>query len=446
MRSIFFLPVFFLILLIFCFNLFWRIGSAPVATWDEARHIASAIEMWNSGDFLVNRYYGQPDYWNVKPPLSMWAAAVGYGIFDQKYLGVRFFSLVSTFLISVVIFFWVRRQKGEVVGLFAVALFITIPTIVRFHGFRTADPDMLFILFVTLSMWSASFSRVVFIYLAYVFLGFAFLTKSFHVIAYCVVIFFYSLLLLKKGLLRRRDVVCAPIAFFIPVLPWVVARFMVDGVKFFEVMFYYDLVKRSSVVIEGHHGAWWMYLYKISKIILLPLILCTVAFRRIDFRAFVGDSRGFLVLIWIAFPLILYSLAKSKLEWYYYPLLPAISICLALVLTEVFESLTKKWRLVFGLVLVLHFCVNELRVVSSVLKIQPDPVQSVLAEISSSTRKASVYMNSLAPGGVWRQDYYAASLLIGNVNLKVGGVASFEADAGPSFLIDESGKVVGRKE
>ncbi len=82
-KIIFWLLAALAIILIFL-NFFWNVGKEPVARWDEARHIVSAIEVLQTGNFLVNTYLSNPDYWNVKPPLSIWGAALGHYIFQEK--------------------------------------------------------------------------------------------------------------------------------------------------------------------------------------------------------------------------------------------------------------------------------------------------------------------------------------------------------------------------
>lgn len=51
------------------FLCFRCLGIGAIDSWDEARHGISAYEMMQRGDWLVNTFCGEADYWNVKPPL-----------------------------------------------------------------------------------------------------------------------------------------------------------------------------------------------------------------------------------------------------------------------------------------------------------------------------------------------------------------------------------------
>lgn len=52
------------------FLLFTNLGETGISDCDEARHGINAYEMMQSGDYVVTTYRGEPDYWNLKPPLT----------------------------------------------------------------------------------------------------------------------------------------------------------------------------------------------------------------------------------------------------------------------------------------------------------------------------------------------------------------------------------------
>lgn len=53
-----------------------NLESSWVELYDEQRHAVNAYEMVVNNDYLVNTYFGETDYFNLKPPLSMWAIAL----------------------------------------------------------------------------------------------------------------------------------------------------------------------------------------------------------------------------------------------------------------------------------------------------------------------------------------------------------------------------------
>ena len=66
---------------------------------------------------------------------------------------------------------------------------------------------------------------------------------------------------------RRRWLPLAAAAgvFVLVVAPWAVARWQVDGWRFFDAMFFHDFVDRASTVLEGHEGAPYYYFYFLQK-------------------------------------------------------------------------------------------------------------------------------------------------------------------------------------
>ena len=74
------------------FLCFYRLDVKYVVSWDEARFGINAYEMRKSGNYIMNTFRYEPDYWNLKPPLSMWGTALSFLIFGYNKLGLRAFS------------------------------------------------------------------------------------------------------------------------------------------------------------------------------------------------------------------------------------------------------------------------------------------------------------------------------------------------------------------
>lgn len=77
------------------FLLFTNLGETGISDCDEARHGINAYEMMQSGDYVVTTYRGEPDYWNLKPPLTDYCIMLGYRLFGYNALGLRFYSALS---------------------------------------------------------------------------------------------------------------------------------------------------------------------------------------------------------------------------------------------------------------------------------------------------------------------------------------------------------------
>ena len=124
------------------FNVFTGLGSERIRSWDEARHGVSACEMMTSGNYIVNTYNCEPDYWNVKPVLSFYGNLLGIKLFGKSIFGFRFFSAFSYLLIAALTFLLLYREAGIGAALVGTAAFIVCPTN-WLHSFRSGDPDAL---------------------------------------------------------------------------------------------------------------------------------------------------------------------------------------------------------------------------------------------------------------------------------------------------------------
>jgi 4-amino-4-deoxy-L-arabinose transferase-like glycosyltransferase len=326
-----------------CFNVFYRLNDGIIASWDEARHGVSALEMIESGDYLVNTYEHRPDYWNAKPVLSFYPVVAGFALFGKTLLGLRVFSALAFLLTALSVALFALRYRGPAFSLLAVGIFITSIRLITRHGARTGDADAVFVMLYALSLFSvlapgAKFHR----YLIAAFLaGLAFLSKSFH--AAHLGVSLVALFFLDHGVSARsfgRGAVCLGLA-VLPVGLWAYLRMRYDGTAFFEQMLLNDVVRRASTVVEGHNGGVYYYFIKILQnfpvwlgglALLVGVSLWSARpFAAKDlpgiFRVRGAVSRRLLLVAVV--PFVMLTCSTSKLDWYLYPIFPFLSILLA---------------------------------------------------------------------------------------------------------------------
>lgn len=437
------------------FNIFYNAGGQPVGEWDEARHVVSAVEMAQSGDYIVTRYAGEPDYWNAKPPLAVWGGALGYSAAENKLLGVRLVSLLLSVLLAAAVFFYARRIAGVTAGLVASLLLLTAPSIVLKHAMRSADADIYLITFVTLGMLAFSLDRRWSAALGYAALGVGFLAKSFHAAPYGVVAFVYTLYLWRQQKLSLRDVFLLPFCFLIPILPWALARYMADGTRFFEVMFFYDVVKRSTEVIEGHDRSAFLYVLKLLSPFLVPILWMAYIASAQKTRDIFRRHHMVLPLLWVGIPLLMYSLARTRIGWYAYPMFAPVAIMAGIALVQAAERLSLRQRQAMVALVAVALLGNEARIVKKILNPTQDAVQRVMPQLSArhGSRVLPVYLEPdneiwrdyYEDTGQWRQHHYATALLLGNIRLRHGGREAFRKETSEAFLISEGGRITERQ-
>lgn len=330
-----------LVLSLTLFNLFYYLGETPIYSWDEARHGVSAYEMVKNNDFIVNTYGYKNDYWNLKPPVSFWAIALGYKIAGFNPLGLRLFSAVAALLTIFIAAMLVKYKHGAAASLICVLILTTSPKYIVIHSARTGDADALFVLFFTVAMISMILieKNRRFLYLAGLAFSLAFLTKSWHALSIALTGFIYLLFTKTLFKLKIKEWILFILSSFSPILIWGILRYSRDGFEFFNMMINYDLLARTSRTLEGHIGNKWFYVNTLRSyysmwfaILILGLFIYYISNSDLIKKDKINTEKRnyYLALIlWILVPLLAYSKASTKIYWYIYPVYIPIAIAVS---------------------------------------------------------------------------------------------------------------------
>lgn len=322
------------------FAAFFRLDSAGVNSWDEARHGINAYEMQKNGNWIVNTYRYQPDYWNLKPPLSFWAILLDFRLFGTTVLALRFYSAVSIFATVLLVSYFVCKRYGRVACLVVTALLACENMLYRYHFGRNGDADALFCLLCTLCVLSAFWAQAQkrWLFLSGLCFSLAFLDKSWHA---CILLAIVGLYLLGSRQLFHLGIriwagmlACA----FVPIGIWAVWRYTADGTAFFRGMIDRDLLARSSQPLEGHGGGVLYYvtlaLLQNALGILVFAALCALVVWLVARRGRVAAAVRadvLLLTLWIVIPFAFFSIAATKYSWYIIPTIVPVSIFCAVV-------------------------------------------------------------------------------------------------------------------
>ena len=95
---------------------FYHLGESGIQNTDEARHIVNAYEMMKSGNIWINTYRYATDYYNFKPPFSLWCIMLNFKIFGISLFSARLYAATSMFLMYalLMIFLW-KKIFGSVI-------------------------------------------------------------------------------------------------------------------------------------------------------------------------------------------------------------------------------------------------------------------------------------------------------------------------------------------
>lgn len=315
-------------------------STLELQSWDEARNVLNAWEMQKNGDWLQVTYQGQPDHWNIKPPLGTWLIAACIKLFGFSELAVRLPSLFFGTLTLLLVYGFLFRETRNI--LFSSLGAWLLGTSVAFFGqhcFTTADYDAILIFFTTLAFVSvfniffrsdkrwflplgialasgfmikslAGLTPIAFAGIAAAITRNREMIRSFHWIKYTV----FPFLLFPGIFLLLREV-------------WYKDDFLL---LFFKT----DVLNRITSAVEGHAGEWEFYIHNMNyrfeegqKIFLAGLILFagTMFFRRSLLPRPLSGSLFYVLLCPVAW-LVIFSVPQTKISWYALPAYPLMLI------------------------------------------------------------------------------------------------------------------------
>lgn len=437
-----------IVLLVAGFNLFYNLNNEPIRNWDEARHGVNAYEMLNRGDFIVNTFGDQIDYYNLKPPLSYWVIMAGYKIAEFTPLGLRIFSALSALITIIITAGFVRYKHGDLASLIAAAVITTTSQYIISHCARTGDADSIFVLFFTGSMLSMVLieKNRKWLYLSGLLFSLAFLAKSWHAGAIACIGGIYLLLSGIVFKLKLKEWLFFLGSSVLPILIWAVARFTRDGWTFFDKMISYDLLSRTAVPLEGHEGGLdyyyetLKYYYKYWLIIFALGFILFILFCRKDMKKY--DRRYFLALfLWILVPFLLFTKAKTKLSWYIMPIYPPMAICIGIFLGALLrkESLSRIFRFTIAMLLLVALYKNERMIQPVIMYPEASGTQQTLKSLKDSNRfrGSNIYTlcGSYGDDTYWDQGDFLAAELYADLKPINGGLDKFITDYSKDVLL-----------
>ena len=149
-NSLYFIGFLLLIGLI-CFLSFYKLDLKYVDPWDEARHGVNAYEMMQNGNYIVNTFGYEPDYWNLKPPLSFYGIILGFKLFGYSVMGLRFYSACAYLITCIAVGLYLKKYH-KLTSLIGMCFLCCNYHVLGFHCARSGDADALFLMFFVIAM------------------------------------------------------------------------------------------------------------------------------------------------------------------------------------------------------------------------------------------------------------------------------------------------------
>ena len=434
-----------IILSVSLFNIFYNLGSTPINSWDEARHGVNAYEMIKRNNYIVNTYAYSNDYWNLKPPLSYLSIVLGFKIAGFNALGLRLFSAVAGVLTILIVTIFVLYNYGKIASLISTSVLTTTSPFILDHCSRSGDADSLFILFFTLSIICLTLAKknISWFYGSGFISALAFLTKSWHAGSIGVIIVIY--LTINRSMINKKDIAIFILSTSFPILVWSLLRYSQDGFTFFKNMISYDLMARTSRTLEGHIGGMcyyiehfqWSYFYWFLVFTSTGLTIITITLP----ETLTSDDKNYVLCtaLWITIPFLLYTMAKTKIWWYIFPIYPAMAISIGTTSSILLKS--KKSNIIMPILLsgMILFSAgkNQLLIMEKISHVKTDPIQILFKDLEKHPeyKGKKIYINH------FEQSYWLCAELYGDLVPTSGGINGFLKDNNSCLLFITRDKI-----
>jgi len=321
----------------FCgFLFFFGLAYFGLVGADEPRYAQVAREMLAGHDWITPTLGGKP--WLEKPPLYYWQAMLAYSIFGVSDWAARLPSAVdATLLVTAIYLFLKRFRPGfELDGALIAA---AAAGVVGFARAASTDMPLTAMFSIALLAWYAWYESGTHRYLAafYFFLAMGTLAKGpvAPLLAVLIVVIF-AVAKNDSRLIWRTLWFPGVLLFCVVALPWHVAV-QIKNPDFFRVFILQHNFARFGTNLYHHREPFWYYL-PVALLGLIPWTVFVAASLVETIRVWWTERREMLasedalnvfLVIWLAVPVVFFSLSQSKLPGYIVPALPAGTLLLA---------------------------------------------------------------------------------------------------------------------
>ncbi len=344
----------------------FKLGAFGLLDPDEPFYSLTAKEMLARHDPWVPMMFGQPQF--EKPALTYWVLYLFFKFFGVSEWAARLGPCLAGILTVLVTYLWARVLfKKSTAAFVSAAVLMTALEFVIIS--RIVLTDMFLCLFVTAAFFCFSlgyehpkYRKAAWVFI-FAFCGLGFLTKGplglllpfFGIVSY--------LLWNEEPNLLSKEMPWAAglLVFFVVVLPWYGFMAMRFGAGFLKQFFIHENVRRFFVAEHASSDKWFFY----------PAAIFVGFFPWTPFvpgglvygfkQALRGRSRNqkmFLFLVLSVVPaFIFFTLAKSKLLSYIFPVFPAVALILGAWMYRIYKRSRwkKKYALSFALIVTATF-------------------------------------------------------------------------------------------
>jgi len=350
-----------LALLLFCvWILFLDLGGAALIEPDEGRNAEIAREILLLKDGVTPHYDLIPRL--DKPIFFFGLVALSYKLFGISEWAARLPSVLAALACLCITYRLAGSLFGRRAGLWSALILLS--SIEFFALSRAVIMDMTLTFCITLALWSfclgqrgveSGAGRSQFL-LMYVAMGMSTLLKGpIGFLLPAAVIGVYLLLTKRWTLLRHMQIPLGIALLILTLAPWYLAAESRNP-GYLRYFLWEENVRRFTSTQFNRNGPWYYFIGVLAGGLfpwtaLLPTTIAGL------WKRPPKDERLLLVL-WIALPLLFFSLSSSKLPHYILPIYPPLAIILAAVIAKALTDATVKKNRIVWFPLITFFLVS----------------------------------------------------------------------------------------
>jgi len=297
----------------------------------DARYLAIGREMWATGDWLVPRLGGVPHL--DKPPLTYWAASLGYTLFGPTEFGGRFVEQLALVATALVVYRAARCFADPAWALPAALVLLTsgLPFALS-RGLATDLFQLLFLTAALVAMLGAATRRSPALAAAAGgLLGVAMLAKGpIALLVAASVWLAFALCVRDRARLPWRGVALGFALFAVIGVPWY-ALIVHGNSRILDWFLEVQLASRVTGTDRGHlkDASYLLRIWVLGLLPWTPLVALALARLRPRGRLRDADPIDVFLLAWALVPVLLFSLFPTKLGSYIAPAFPGAALVVA---------------------------------------------------------------------------------------------------------------------
>ncbi len=332
------------------------LGSYGLAESSEARYAEISREMFLLGDYLNPQLLGIFHF--HKPPLTYYITTLGYSIFGINEFGARFFLQIAVAIQLLLVYglanlLFRKKRIAFISGL----IYFSMPIVLISSRNLTTDAFLTTFIMAALYCWQyyANKGKLLFLYLFYLFLGLAILTKGPVAILFVLVyIITYKIIFKVSFKINIHHIIGFVVCLMIGASWFVLV--MIENQKLWNYFIEKQIAGRMTGGSFGERSKPFWYFIPILIGLILPWLIGSIPnFKRKFIHIYKSKNESLILLVSSILLVLLFSSFSTKLILYILPIFWMLAIFIAKQLDSIDEKSNKYINIAYLIILSIIF-------------------------------------------------------------------------------------------